>query len=39
MSEKLHTVIECETCHGKGKDTKGHRCLDCNGTGIRECLE
>lgn len=23
----------CDTCNGKGKNTRGQRCLDCNGTG------
>lgn len=26
----------CETCNGKGKNTRGQRCLDCNGTGKQE---
>ena len=29
----------CQTCDGRGKNTRGQRCLDCNGTGRQEADE
>lgn len=29
-------VKKCDACNGKGKNTRGQRCLDCNGAGIVE---
>lgn len=26
-------IKKCSTCDGRGRNTRGQRCLDCNGTG------
>lgn len=45
MSDKLHTMIECEACFGTGYYHEGDyrvtkfKCKVCNGTGVRTCLE
>ena len=32
----MSQVSKCSTCDGRGKNTRGQRCLDCNGTGTVE---
>lgn len=34
MSQK--ELPKCETCNGKKVNSRGQRCLDCNGIGIEE---
>lgn len=36
---RLVTIIECSSCNGKGKNTRGCRCIECNGTGTVRCEE
>ena len=37
-TERLHTMVECETCSGSG-EVDDRRCLICKGTGVRLCIE
>jgi len=47
MTDKLHTIISCSKCNGKGKrrdllKTPPHDivdCPNCKGTGVITCLE
>lgn len=40
MSDKLHTVIECEICNGTGNLKFSKKtCCACAGTGVRNCVE
>ena len=32
----MSQVSKCSTCDGRGKNTRGQRCLDCNGVGTVE---
>lgn len=37
LGSKLVTIIQCQSCNGKGKNTRGCRCIECNGTGKVQC--
>lgn len=39
MSLEKEDLPKCHTCEGKKVNTRGQRCLDCNGTGIEERVD